>query len=148
MEITAAQEQKKRLTVADQAEEEEEEVAEVDDCFGVEASEFRDTWNRRYSGYCGCFQDTNRSRLDAFAHKLKIPNKRFTYKKPHDRASPRTTLQVFPLKIAKLRLGIQWPLQVFGMVAIRDCLHHNRNIIFDRPRDNCQIVTRQKVPSE
>ncbi|OQU82590.1 hypothetical protein SORBI_3006G272000 [Sorghum bicolor] len=50
---------------------------------------------------------------------------------------------VFSLKIAKLRVPSQWPLQVFGMVAIRDCVDHNRNIIFDRARDNCQTVTRE-----
>jgi hypothetical protein len=70
---------------------------------------------------------------------------RFTYKKPEPRhtAIPRTTLQIFSLKVSKIREGLQWPLQVFGMVAIRDCVDHNRNIIFDRPRDNCQILTRE-----
>jgi hypothetical protein len=41
-------------------EKEVEEVDEINDCFGVEASEFRDTWNRRYSSYCGFFEDTSK----------------------------------------------------------------------------------------
>lgn len=41
-------------------EEEVEEVGEIDDYFGVEASEFRDTWNQRYSSYCGSFEDTSK----------------------------------------------------------------------------------------
>ncbi|EES09388.1 hypothetical protein SORBI_3005G058600 [Sorghum bicolor] len=115
----------------------EEDSGEEDDYYAVEAREFRNTWNFHYSRYSGCFEDTTT-----------IPNMRFTYKKPEPRhiATPRTTLQIFSLKVSKIREGLQWPLQVFGMVAIRDCVDHNRNIIFDRPRDNCQILTRE-VPN-
>ncbi|CAD6252147.1 unnamed protein product [Miscanthus lutarioriparius] len=120
--------------------EEEEDVddyylAEADDN-EADAREFRDTWNRLFSGVYGCFEDTT-----------KIPNKRFTFKKPkwRDAAGLPTTLQIFSLKVAWIRGGLQWPLHVFGMVAIRDSVDQNRNMIFDRSRDNCQILT-QEVP--
>ncbi|KAG0531359.1 hypothetical protein BDA96_04G016800 [Sorghum bicolor] len=77
----------------------------------------------------------------------KIPNKRYTFKKPKwpQWASEPTTLQIFSVKVARIRGGLRWPLHVFGMVAIRDCADQNRNMIFDRSRDNCQILT-QEVP--
>jgi hypothetical protein len=51
-------------------------------------------------------------------------------------------LHEIPIKVG-LRGGLQWPLHVFGMVAIRDCADQKRNIIFDRSRDNCQILTQE-----
>lgn len=72
----------------------------------------------------------------------KIPPMRFTDKKPepYHSAHPRTTLQIFSLKVADIR-GLQWPLHVFGKVAVRDTVDHKRNMIFDRTRENCQILT-------
>jgi hypothetical protein len=55
-----------------------------------------------------------------------------------------STLQIFSVKVTGLGGGLQWPLDVFGMVAIRDNIDHRRNIVFDRERDNCQTLT-QKV---
>jgi hypothetical protein len=51
------------------------------------------------------------------------------------------TLQVFSVKVAQIHGGLQWPLLVFGTVALRDSIDHNRNIIFDRDRDNYQTLT-------
>ncbi|CAL4947200.1 unnamed protein product [Urochloa decumbens] len=114
----------------------ESEEEEGDPCYAAQASCFRDTWNARYSRYFGHFDDTT-----------KIPNKRFTYKKPgpDQFASTRTTLQIFSVKVARIRGGLQWPLHVFGRVAVRDTVDHNRNMIFYRPRESCQILT-QEVP--
>jgi hypothetical protein len=72
-----------------------------------------------------------------------IPCMRFTDKKPepHHGALPCDTLQIFSLKVAGIREGLQWPLHVFGTVFLRDSVDHNRNPIFDRSRDNCQIHT-------
>lgn len=39
--------------------------------------------------------------------------------------------------------SLQWPLHVFGKIALRDSVDHNRNMIFDRTRDNCQILTQE-----
>ncbi|CAN6269816.1 unnamed protein product [Urochloa humidicola] len=67
---------------------------------------------------------------------------RFTYEKPtHPR--PTATPQIFSLKVAEIRGGLHWPLHVFGMVAVRDSADHNRNMIFLRPRESCQILTQE-----
>ncbi|KAF8663707.1 hypothetical protein HU200_055027 [Digitaria exilis] len=77
----------------------------------------------------------------------KIPPMRFTDKKPepYHSAHPRTTLQIFSLKVTDIKGGLQWPLHVFGKVAVRDTVDHKRNMIFDRTRENCQILT-SEVP--
>ncbi|XBI36619.1 hypothetical protein VPH35_122106 [Triticum aestivum] len=46
-------------------------------------------------------------------------------------------------KIAAIKEGLRWPLQVFGLVAARDNLDHMRNIIFHRSRNNCQTITEE-----
>lgn len=58
----------------------------------------------------------------------------------------RDTLQIFSVKLAATRGSLQLPLDVFGMVAMRDPVDHNRNIIFQRERDECQTLT-EKVGS-
>lgn len=49
----------------------------------------------------------------------------------------------FMSKVGEISGGLLWPLEVFGMVALRDSLDYNRNIIFERGRDNCQILAKQ-----
>ncbi|KAF8660870.1 hypothetical protein HU200_057460 [Digitaria exilis] len=102
--------------------------------FASQASRFRDDWNKLYSRYYGRFEDTT-----------KIPNMRFTYTKPKPSLCPlpTETLQIFSVKVARIRGDLQWPLHVFGMVAVRDAADHNRYIVFDRPRESCQILTRE-----
>jgi hypothetical protein len=51
------------------------------------------------------------------------------------------TLQVISVKVASIKEGLCWPLQVFGMVSARDVLDRRRNIIFHRERENCQSIT-------
>ncbi|RLM99985.1 hypothetical protein C2845_PM06G34240 [Panicum miliaceum] len=72
---------------------------------------------------------------------------RFTYKKPdlYHSSTPTTTLQIFSIRVARIRGNLQWPLHVFGKVAVRDVADPNRNMIFDCPRGSCQILT-QEVP--
>jgi hypothetical protein len=50
-------------------------------------------------------------------------------------------LQIYSLKIANLNVNLNWPLQVYGAVAARDTVDHNRNILFYRSRDDYQLVT-------
>lgn len=64
---------------------------------------------------------------------------RFTYKRAPRGGKLRHTVQVFSVKIAETRGDLQWPINVFGMIALRDSLDNNRNIIFGR--DNCQTLT-------
>jgi len=54
-----------------------------------------------------------------------------------------STLQVFSVKVDEIIEGLKWPLEVFGMVALRDSIDLSRNIIFKRERHNCQILTDQ-----
>ena len=61
---------------------------------------------------------------------------------PHLTSHP-STVQIFSVKVAETADDLQWPLDVFGMIAMRDSLDHNRNIIFSRTRDNCQTLTQQ-----
>ncbi|CAN6249358.1 unnamed protein product [Urochloa humidicola] len=106
------------------------------DYYAYEAKQFRNTWNCLYFGYFGSFEDTT-----------KIPPMRFTDKPPEPwQAYPCPTLQVFSVKVGGLRGGLQWPLHVFGKVALRDSVDQNRNMVFDRTRDNCQILTKE-VPN-
>jgi hypothetical protein len=51
------------------------------------------------------------------------------------------TLQMVSVKVASIKEPLCWPLQVFGIVAVRDVLDHKRNLIFQRPRNNCQNIT-------
>ncbi|WVZ66890.1 hypothetical protein U9M48_016050 [Paspalum notatum var. saurae] len=68
------------------------------------------------------------------------PAMRFTYEPPRTGRiiGPRQTLQ-----IVEIRGGLQWPLDVFGFIAIRDCIDRNRNVIFNRARDNCQALVQE-----
>jgi hypothetical protein len=71
---------------------------------------------------------------------------RFTNKPVEEFPAYMDTLQIFSVKLAATRGALQLPLDVFGMVAIRDPVDHNRNIIFHRKRENCQTLT-EKVCS-
>ena len=74
-----------------------------------------------------------------------IPPMRYTYPTPEEKVYIETaeTLQIVSLKIVSINDdSLRWPLQVFGMVAVRDILDHKRNIIFQRQRNNCQIINK------
>ncbi|CAN6226451.1 unnamed protein product [Urochloa humidicola] len=56
------------------------------------------------------------------------------------------SLQVYHIKIVTVGTtpaDLQWPLQVFGVVAVRDSIDSMRNIIFNRDRDDCQTLTEE-----
>ncbi|CAN6268150.1 unnamed protein product [Urochloa humidicola] len=73
-----------------------------------------------------------------FEDNTSIPCKRYTFNPAPYGGFRRDTLEVFSVKVAELTGGLQWLIDVFGMVALRDALDHNRNVIFKRERDNCQ----------
>jgi hypothetical protein len=69
---------------------------------------------------------------------------RFTDIEPSNRdriVYPTGTLQIFSFKVTRIGEELRWPLDVYGLIAIRDHLDRNRNIIFARSRDNCQTIT-------
>jgi hypothetical protein len=69
----------------------------------------------------------------------------YTYPTPDDEYYTRTmeTMQIVSVKVASVKEPLCWPLQVFGIVAVRDVLDHKRNLIFQRPRNNCQNITEE-----
>ncbi|XP_048556920.1 uncharacterized protein LOC125537637, partial [Triticum urartu] len=69
---------------------------------------------------------------------------RITPGSPSDDAVIASTLQIFFVKVAEIKeaLEFNWPLHVYGMVAVRDTIDH---ILFLRERRDCQILT-QKDP--
>lgn len=96
---------------------------------------YRNSWNDTWSGSRGSFEDATR-----------IPAMRFTHKPAlgYYSASALDTLQIFSVKVAATSGGLQWPLDVFGIVSIRDSVDRNRNVVFHRTRDNCQTLTEQE----
>lgn len=62
---------------------------------------------------------------------------------PEPRAVARCSdaMLIFSVKVTELKEGLAWPLDVFGFVAARDSYDHNRNLLFNRSRDNCQTLT-------
>ncbi|CAN6199852.1 unnamed protein product [Urochloa humidicola] len=109
-----------------------EDVEDDDDDPDREALRFRKRWNSIWSRYYGSFDDTTM-----------ITPMRYTDEPPVGKIFPCDTLQVFSVKIARIRGGFQWPIDVFGMVAIRDSVDQNRNIIFHRSRVECQTLTKK-----
>ncbi|KAI5009751.1 hypothetical protein ZWY2020_011888 [Hordeum vulgare] len=52
-------------------------------------------------------------------------------------------LQVYSIKLVDLNPNLSWPLDVYGVVAARDDLDHNRNILFCRSEENCQRIKQE-----
>ncbi|XP_022680107.1 uncharacterized protein LOC101756576 [Setaria italica] len=74
----------------------------------------------------------------------RIPSMSFTDDHTtHYSAYPMDTVQIFSVKLAATRGSLQLPLDVFGTVEVRDHIDHNRNIIFQRTRNDCQTLTEE-----
>nr|CAB3458694.1 unnamed protein product [Digitaria exilis] len=115
--------------------ERDREVIRMDESSWMTVSQYRREWNELYSRCYGSFEDTTR-----------VPPMQFTDKPApyHSCAFPMDTLQLFSVKIAATRgRSLQLPSDVFGMVAMRDSIDNNRNIVFQRTRDDCQTVTKE-----
>ncbi|KAF6982122.1 hypothetical protein CFC21_000554 [Triticum aestivum] len=93
------------------------------------AKDYREFWDLLWAGSFGKWEDITL-----------IQPMRYTDEKPPQDVYPVRTLQVFSVKVAAIAEELGWPLDVFGIVAARDSLDHNRNIIFRRQRDNCQTI--------
>uniref|UniRef100_N1QT62 DUF6598 domain-containing protein n=1 Tax=Aegilops tauschii TaxID=37682 RepID=N1QT62_AEGTA len=50
-------------------------------------------------------------------------------------------LQIYSFKIFRLNENLNWPLHVYGVVAARDDVDSNRNLLFCRSRANYQVLT-------
>nr|BAK03647.1 predicted protein [Hordeum vulgare subsp. vulgare] len=74
-----------------------------------------------------------------------IPASCFTdLRRPNNRsARMQEMLQIFSIRVGGIRKPLKWPLHVFGSIAVRDVLDHNRIMAFHRERDNCQTLTKK-----
>ncbi|GJN01541.1 hypothetical protein PR202_ga18815 [Eleusine coracana subsp. coracana] len=43
-------------------------------------------------------------------------------------------IQIFSVQVTEIKDGLEWPLHVYGHVAVRDLLDRNRNLLFKRKR--------------
>ncbi|CAN6212427.1 unnamed protein product [Urochloa humidicola] len=110
-------------------EEQKKDVIRMDESSWMTVNQYRRQWDEMRSRFSGLFEDTTR-----------IPLMRFT-DKPEPDALPMATLQLFSMKLAATGGRFQLPIDVFGMVAMRDAIDNNRNIVFQRTRDDCQTLT-------
>ncbi|KAF7087433.1 hypothetical protein CFC21_090620 [Triticum aestivum] len=108
--------------------EEEEEVYREED----RITRYRGLWESRFAGKFGSFDD-----------QTSLGPMRFTSRPIPSYAKSHCTMQIFNIRVADLEDGLQWPLHVHGFVAARDTSDHNRNFLFNRTRDNCQVLTQQ-----
>ncbi|XP_047058977.1 uncharacterized protein LOC124665625 [Lolium rigidum] len=107
---------------------EEEEEEEEEDAIPM----YRKAWETCFGGVFGSFED-----------ETTLAPMRYTSGPIPKNAVPGSTLQVFSVRIANLKGGLRWPLHVYGFLATRDSADHNRNFLFRRTRDNCQILTEE-----
>ncbi|KQJ92061.1 uncharacterized protein LOC104584774 [Brachypodium distachyon] len=55
-------------------------------------------------------------------------------------ARPMTTMQILYVKVTQITDALQWPLDIYGVIAVRDSIDHKRNFLFRRTRDQCQTL--------
>ncbi|KAI4990773.1 hypothetical protein ZWY2020_039144 [Hordeum vulgare] len=80
-------------------------------------------------GQCGEFED-------------KIPcSLRTAYPVSSARAVIESTLQIYSFKITGLSDDLKWPLNVYGVIAARDTVDQNRNLLFSRSSIMRQVLT-------
>ncbi|XP_048567195.1 uncharacterized protein LOC125547306 [Triticum urartu] len=73
---------------------------------------------------------------------------RFTNENIKDPNYPRPvrtmeTLQIVSVQVKEITGGLQWPLDVYGFVAVRDVMDRKCNIVFNRQREDCQSINEQ-----
>ncbi|XBI96453.1 hypothetical protein VPH35_032732 [Triticum aestivum] len=115
-------------TMTQEEEEEEQEVYREEG----RIARYRGLWESRFAGKFGSFDD-----------QTSLGPMRFTSGPIPSYARPHCTMQIFNIRVADLEEGVKWPLHVHGLVAARDTSDHNRNFLFNRTEDNCQILTQE-----
>ncbi|XP_037480815.1 uncharacterized protein LOC119358302 [Triticum dicoccoides] len=97
-------------------------------------ADHRDGWETGWgskSVRCGDFRD-----------KTTLSPMHFTHYTPNTIRSScgvtGSTLQIYSMQILELKKGLNWPLKLYGVVAARDSVDRNRNIVFSRSSLNSQ----------
>ncbi|CAO1945721.1 unnamed protein product [Urochloa humidicola] len=90
---------------------------------------FRKFWIENMSPFFGSLEETTGPDVGPM---------RYTDSGPPRFGIPYSAVEIFSLKGEG---GLQWPLRVFGLVAVRDSMDNRRNILFQRSKDNCQVLT-------
>uniref|UniRef100_A0ACD5TSR9 Uncharacterized protein n=1 Tax=Avena sativa TaxID=4498 RepID=A0ACD5TSR9_AVESA len=118
------------LAASDEESDDGSDEESLKDLGAYEARLYRDYWNDVFSG----------DEFGSYDTVTSIPPMFFTDRAHDDFVHVQQTLQIFSVKVADIAEGLRWPLDVYGIVAVRDVVDHNRNIIFHRERGNCQTI--------
>ncbi|CAN6276974.1 unnamed protein product [Urochloa humidicola] len=97
-----------------------------------EMLEYRHSWESGMGLHYGCFEDNTSFRPMRYTEGII----------PRDARSD-VVLEILSVQVTETKDGLDWPLHVYGHVAVRDVVDQNRNLLFNRKRDNCQILTQQ-----
>ncbi|CAN6226405.1 unnamed protein product [Urochloa humidicola] len=97
---------------------------------------FRNMWIATHSCWDGAFEDVTKIKSMGYTDD---PVPRYVYNH-----GPPDTLQIFSIKVEGTSDGeLCWPFHVFGLVAIRDSIDQNPNLVFNRQRYECQTLTKE-----
>nr|XP_034598122.1 uncharacterized protein LOC117859057 isoform X2 [Setaria viridis] len=125
--------------------EEEEEQDEEERCLakksGLNGDEellvvlkrFRRNWTRSMSPYVGPVDATTTEDSGPMLYTDSGP--------PRIGGIPYDAMEIFSLRLTQIEGGLEWPLHVYGFVAVRDSMDYKRNILFHRSKNNCQVLT-------
>ncbi|VAH35381.1 unnamed protein product [Triticum turgidum subsp. durum] len=99
--------------------------------------EYRRGWVSNWSRFYGTFTETT-----------SLSPMHFTHSTPGNTPSAAfvaSTLQIYSIQVKEIEdvPGLKWPLEVYGVIAARDAVDHNRNILFSCRRNNCQILNQE-----
>ncbi|CAM0909924.1 unnamed protein product [Alopecurus aequalis] len=122
---------------------EAEEMARMEEEEMARRDPNQDDDDRDYQEYRGHWEWKTAKEFGSFEDRTRIPAMCFTDEPVPPRTIYLPTMQIFSVKVDEVDGDLHWPLDVFGVVAVRDDIDYNRNIIFERKRDNCQTLSEQ-----
>ncbi|XP_037487336.1 uncharacterized protein LOC119365796 [Triticum dicoccoides] len=130
--LEATEEKRRAQVAAEAAADAAADAAEREDEEAAVAMRYRDSWIWTFSSLCGSYEEAT-----------SIKPMRYTDEPPPPFAGVgyANAVVVFSVKVTQLDDSLDWPLDVYGIVAARDSIDRNRNLLFNRTRDNCQRLT-------